>query len=43
MKIEKIYLIFKQSDKTDLKNNRPILLLPSFSKLLEKINALSVY
>ena len=37
MKIAKVYPIFKQGDKTDLKNYRHISFLPSFSKLLEKL------
>ena len=36
MKIAKVCPIFKQDNKTDLKNYRPISLIPSFSKLLKK-------
>ena len=33
----KIIPIFKQDDNTDVKNYRPIALLPDFNKIFEKI------
>ena len=37
MKLAKVIPLFKQGDKSNFNNYRPIALLPSFSKILEKI------
>ena len=37
MKVAKVVPVFKSSDRSSIKNDRPISLLTSFSKLLEKI------
>ena len=36
MKLDKVVPLFKSSNQSLLKNNRPIILLSAFSKLLEK-------
>ncbi len=43
MKIAKVVLIYKSKDKTDMGNYRPISLLPSISKILEKVAHHNLY
>ena len=37
LKVAKVFPIFKNGDKSDFQNNRPISVLPSFSKIFEKV------